>query len=282
MSTTSMLSDQFEVLDVAAAAGDYAAAQPFPHAVLDGLLDPTMLGEAIDAFPAADDDGWTHYLHVNERKHGHTHMDQWPGPIQALATTLMSDRFVTFLEQLTGISGLLADPAFDGGGLHRSERGGYLNIHADFSKHHVRRDWKRRVNVLVYLNDEWDDAWGGQLELWDQAMTECVHRVSPRANRMVVFTTTATSYHGHPEPLGCPPGTARKSLALYYFTPGSADRAETTHYRSRPTDGWKRAAIYLDGKVLRAYDVVKRRTGMGDRLISRVLGSLRSRRGRRS
>ena len=61
----------------------------------------------------------------------------------------------------------------DGGGLHQTLRGGHLNIHADFTTHHVHEHWARRVNILLYLNEEWHDDWGGRLELWDRDMTAC-------------------------------------------------------------------------------------------------------------
>ncbi len=269
-----VLSDSFAALPVAELAAQYAAAAPFPHAVLDGVIDDSALRAAIAAFPEVDGPGWTHYLHVNERKHGATHLEDWPKPLRDLATALMSQEFIRFLEDLSGIDGLLADPSLDGGGLHRSEPGGFLNIHTDYTKHHTHPDWKRRVNVLLYLNDDWREEWGGHLELWTPDMTRCVERVQPRANRMVIFSTSDTSYHGHPVPLTCPPDQARKSLALYYFTAGSDEPARTTHYRARPEDGARRVLIYVDGKVLRLYDMIKRRTGVSDATVSRWLARL--------
>src|SRR5581483_6543461 len=113
--------------------------------------------------------------------------------------------------------GLIPDPYFTGGGLHQIERGGYLKIHADFDRHE-KLGLQRRLNVLVYLNRDWDESYGGALELWDRAMTHPVVRVLPVFNRCVVFSTTDQSYHGHPEPLTCPPDRRRRSLALYYYT----------------------------------------------------------------
>lgn len=256
----------------------YRSAQPFPHGAYDGLIDPEAITAAMEVFPGPDAPGWTHYVHFNERKHANTRLDSWPEPLQVLATELMSPEFVGFLEQLTGIDGLLADPEMDGGGLHMTEPGGHLNIHADYTKHHTHPDWQRRVNVLLYLNAEWDPEWGGALELWSTDMSTRVTAITPAANRMAIFTTTSTSYHGHPEPLRSPAGVPRRSLALYYFTAGSHEPARTTHYRSRPTDGWRKVLIYLDGKALRAYDLIKRRTGFSDKAVSRILGVMNRRR----
>jgi hypothetical protein len=198
-----------------------------------------------------------------------------------VARELTSPEFVSYLEELTGITGLIPDWSMDGGGLHQTLRGGHLNIHADFTTHHVHENWARRVNVLLYLNEEWYDDWGGQLELWDQEMRECRARVTPQGNRMLVFTTSVDSYHGHPDGLTCPPGEARRSMALYYFTEERAPVRRSTHYRARPEESTgKRAAIAADRVLLDAYDRVKRRLGISDEAAHRVLDRLHRLRGR--
>ena len=131
--------------------------------------------------------------------------------------SLNSGPFLAFLERLTGINGLIADPHLRGGGVHIIRRGGKLGIHADFN-HHKRLKVFRRLNLLLYLNREWDEAWGGHLELWNRDKTRCCRRIAPVFNRTVIFDTSNFSYHGHPEPLECPQDESRKSLALYYYT----------------------------------------------------------------
>ena len=130
------------------------------------------------------------------------------------------------------------------------------------------------VNLLLYLNPTWESAWGGQLQLWSKDMQRAVTRVEPTGNRLFIFTTDEHSYHGHPEPLAVPPGLARQSLALYYFTEEDHVLARSTTYRARPTDGWRGISIYLDTKALAGYDVVKRRLRLSDEAISRTLGWL--------
>ena len=250
---------------------EYRDAHPFPHIVLDDLLDPDTFRTAVSEFPTVDGDHWTSYLHVNERKHGNTHLDTWGPTLQSVADALMSPPFLAFLEELTGIPGLLPDPTFDGGGLHRTTAGGFLNIHTDFTAHHTNPTWHRRVNLLLYLNAEWDEAWGGHLELWEPDMRACAERVLPKGNRAVIFSTTERALHGHPTPLAAPEGIARQSMALYYFTEGARPVIKATDYRARPEDGAKRVLIWLDKKSLRGYDVVKRRLGISDAAISRVL-----------
>ncbi len=148
-----------------------------------------------------------------------------------------SSAVINFLEELTGIDGLIPDPHFEGGGLHQIEPGGYLDVHVDFNFHH-RLKLDRRLNLILYLNKNWKEEYNGHLELWNRDMTQCVQRVAPIFNRCVVFSTTDFSYHGHPDVLQSPPGVTRKSLALYYYSNGRPDEersdAHSTIFRNRP------------------------------------------------
>jgi hypothetical protein len=249
----------------------YASARPFPHVVLDDVLAVEDFDAAVSEFPAIDDPGWTGYLHINEMKYANARPDTWGPTLQRIATALCSDEFVELLGRLTGFQGLLADESMDGGGLHQTLRGGFLNVHTDFTTNHRVRNWRRRVNVLLYLNHAWSSEWGGSLEFWDATVSACVRSVEPWGNRMVIFTTSDDAYHGHPTPLRCPDGEARRSLALYYFTEEDRPRRRATQYRSRPRDGLKGAAIWMDRQALQAYDLIKMRFGLTDRVASRTL-----------
>jgi hypothetical protein len=249
----------------------FSAADPFPHVVLDDVLRPEAFEAAAAAFPKVGDPFWKGYLHVNETKYGNTYPETWAPELQDVARALTSPEFVGFLSELTGIPGLLADWTMDGGGLHQTLRGGHLNIHTDFSTHHVHENWARRVNILLYLNTDWSDDWGGHLELWDERMTGRVAAVTPRGNRVLVFETSDRSLHGHPDPLTCPEGVARRSMALYYFTEEEATVRRSTGYRARPEDGMKRYAIWADRHAVDVYDRVKRRLGWRDDRIQVLL-----------
>jgi hypothetical protein len=258
----------------------YATAEPFPHIVVDDFLPDDVFRAAAAEFPPIDRSEWTSYVHVNERKYGNPHPESWGPTLRGVARDLTSDQMIAWLQELTGFPALLADWSMDGGGLHQTFRGGHLNLHADFTAHHTHRNWRRRANLLLYLNTTWDDSWGGHLELWDAERTQCVEKVAPRGNRAVIFTTDAESYHGHPDPLRCPPDEARRSLALYYFEEQDNPLTQSTDYRARPTDKARRVAIYLDKQVVHAYDVIKRRFGLPDDMADRTLRVL-DRRGRR-
>jgi hypothetical protein len=257
----------------------YAAAQPFPHVVLDDVLVPEVFERAAAEFPGLRDETWNGYIHVNETKYSNTRPETWGPTLQAVGREFCSPRFVRFLVDLTGIEDLIPDWSMDGGGLHQTLRDGHLNIHADFSTHHTHENWARRVNILLYLNDEWHDDWGGKLELWDKDMTACQDRVTPAGNRMLVFTTSHDSFHGHPDGLACPPDVARRSMALYYFTEEDHVVRRSTTYRARPEDGWRRLLISADRWALDLYDRAKRRLGISDDTVQTVMERLPRRKG---
>jgi hypothetical protein len=261
-------------------AARYRGASPYPHIVLDDFLETGVVESAAEEFPPLDPATWNNYLHVNERKFSNTDPTTWGPTLQAILEQLNSPRFVRIVEQLMGTEHLFADPSLEGGGLHQSGTGGFLNIHADFTVHPHNRKWQRRANLLLYLNEDWQPEYGGDLELWSADMKQCVERVSPVANRVLIFSTDPTSFHGHPEPMRCPPEVARRSLALYYFSLEDDPVVRSTDYRARPGDGSRSILIYADKQMLRAYDWAKRRLGLTDQMASRLL-AFRDRIGRK-
>ena len=263
--------DRFE-RDIQHLRSTYQSAQPYPHIVIDDFLEPAAAAAAMAEFPPLAPDQWTNYLHVNERKFSNTDPATWGPSLRAILDELNSPRFVAFIGDLLGMDNLIADPSLEGGGLHQSTRGGFLNIHSDYTVHPHNRTWQRRVNLLLYLNEDWLPEYGGDLELWSADMKRCVESVRPMANRVLIFTTDATSFHGHPEPMTCPEGMARRSLALYYFSVEKDPLVRSTEYRPRPGDGARSILIFADTKMLRAYDWAKRHLGISDETASKVLG----------
>lgn len=215
----------------------YASAHPFPHIVMDDFLPEAVLDEVLAEFPKPRDADWFAFDSPLERKLATKDDTVMGDATRHLLAELNSSAFVDFLERLTGIEGLVPDPHLAGGGLHQIERGGHLKVHADFNRH-PRLGLERRLNVLIYLNRGWQEVYGGAFELWDRDMSRCEQRVLPVFNRCVVFSTTSTSFHGHPEPLNCPPGETRKSMALYYYSrdrpPEEARAAHNTLFKARP------------------------------------------------
>jgi Rps23 Pro-64 3,4-dihydroxylase Tpa1-like proline 4-hydroxylase len=249
--------------------------KPYPHLHLKGLLDPEIAAEMSREFPGLETDAWTRYKHQNENKLGLTKRELFPTRIADVVDELNSPEFVDWLSAVTGIPGLLADHTLEGGGLHQSGPGGFLNVHTDFRTHHYHKNWRRRVNLILYLNPHWDERWGGAIELWDRDVRECGVKIPPLLNDALIFETNEISYHGFPEPLHCPQGQSRKSLALYYYTIDHNVTARSTNYRARPKDGAvKSALIWLDKEAVDLYSRAKARFGFSDEVASKILGFL--------
>jgi hypothetical protein len=222
---------------------EYKNAQPYPHIQIDNFFPEAILDHVLEDFPRENVDGVIRFDKgyvggKSKVQFNPTYLSS--AYIKELFYFFNSEAFVEFVEGITEIDGLIPDPFFEGAGLHEISSGGKLGIHADF-RIQRRLCLHRRVNVLIYLNKNWDPQWGGELELWDKEMTEKVKAIKPLFNRCVIFNTDADSFHGHPNALNTPEGITRKSIALYYYTASKAIFNEvadsSTDYRARPEDG---------------------------------------------
>jgi hypothetical protein len=228
----------------------YRTADPFPHAVIDGLVPAAVLDAVLAEFPGPGDQGWFRFDSQRERKLASAHERGIGDATLDLLNALNSATFLRFLEELTGIAGLVPDPWFLGGGLHQIEPGGYLDVHADFNLH-PHTGLERQLNLLLYLNRDWAPEYGGQLELWSHDMRAKVVGIEPVFNRIVIFTTNEMSYHGHPEPLRCPEGRTRRSLALYYYALPSEPTsvAHNTLFQDRGQSEIPAISVRVGGRI---------------------------------
>ena len=216
----------------------YANNVPFPHIAIDNLFPEALLEDVLKDVQSLEHP-------IAKNFYGSVKKYATPDP-QAMGPTarrflldLCSARFCQFLEALTGIEGVIPDPHFEGGGVHEISRGGFLKMHTDFNWN-KKLKLDRRLNMLIYLNQDWQESWGGHLELWDSEMQSQFIKIPPAFNKTVIFSTTDHSYHGHPNPLECPEGVNRRSLALYYYSNGRPQeevqffQSAGTHYKERP------------------------------------------------
>lgn len=229
-------------------AAQYRNAEPYPHIVLDNLFPQDVLEQILAEFPKPGEVDWQKFDSPTEKKLGFKIDNKIGTTTRNFLWYLNSAEVLNFLERLTGIPALIPDPYYHGGGLHQMERGGLLKIHADFNWH-KKLEIHRRINLLIYLNKDWKDEYGGHLEMWDRDMTACRNKVLPLFGRVVIFNTTDQANHGLPDPLQCPEGTSRKSLALYYYTSRPAEgeqesvTAHGTLFRRRDAKEWSSLGI---------------------------------------
>jgi hypothetical protein len=232
---------------------EYRSAFPYPHITFENFLPEATARAVRDAFPGPDEIQWTRFKNAREVKLASNQEVEIPPAIRNVLYALNSATFLKFLEELTGIDDLIPDPQFVGGGMHQIVRGGKLGVHVDFNKHpHTKLD--RRLNLLIYLNEDWEEEYGGHFELWDPEGNVCCKRVLPVYNRCVIFSTTEVSYHGHPTPLQCPPGWSRKSIALYYYSNGrpapESAASHSTVFIEQPTPRSVWSTLTAAGKTV--------------------------------
>jgi len=197
----------------------FAAAQPYPHMILDDFLEDELAAECAKDFPALNDPIWHIYNNPIEKKWVCNRIgDLKSRALSRVFETLQSAAWCRFLSELTNIEALESDPLLHGGGLHLHPKGTKLDMHLDYSLHPILHK-ERRLNLILYLVDpEWRDEYDGALQLWDERMERCVTRVIPKFNRAVIFRVSDISYHGVPDEIACPEHMSRKSLATYYLT----------------------------------------------------------------
>jgi hypothetical protein len=205
--------------------------------VIDGLIDPALVAKA-----EMEELGPGLALQPHRsRREFKSESPRVSGPAaEELLDHLSSQPFCDFLEQLTGIQGLIPDPSHLWAGINVGPPGSFQAVHADFQKH-LAENWYNRVVVLLYLNSDWREDYGGMLELWPTDMTACGRRIHPVAGRLVIFETLPTHLHGVPDPVRCPDDRARLTLISRYYTtyPSPEARRQLTLKRPRrPQDPW--------------------------------------------
>ncbi len=217
-------------------------AKPFRHVTIDGFLDADRCEALLADFPpfdpkrATDERGRTGRKAVLER------VSQISPAYAAFYRYINSPPFLDAMSALTGIPDLIADETLFGGGTHENLDGQSLDVHIDFNIDE-RRMLHRRVNLLLYLNKEWDERWGGAIELHSDPRNPAADEFTaflPLFNRAVIFETSEYSWHGFRR-IELPPGRerlSRKSFSIYLYTKDrpAADVAapHTTFYVPRP------------------------------------------------
>lgn len=213
----------------------YRSADPFPHIAIDDFVSPEILEMCLEQFPKERDPDSRTFDRAQERYKTSYNPDYLTPEVRSFFYSLNSRPFIQFLENMSGVKGLIPDPYFLGGGFHETRTGGHLDVHADFNLHKPMH-LERRLNLLIYLNKGWRLEYGGGLELWDEKMASCIQEICPEFGRCVVFSTNDTSFHGHPKPVNHPDGASRRSIALYYYTAtwDESSREKTTQFKARP------------------------------------------------
>ena len=193
---------------------------PFGHFYVDNFFSDALIQKCLENFPNSNDSWWERSddagIEIKWRSTWESEFDIPEGIVDAVRI-MNSSYFLRALSKKLGIPKLVPDPYFSGWGLNETQKNGLLDIHID-GNYHDASGLNRRVNVILYLNPDWNETWGGEFEVWDNKWENCINKIAPKCNRIVVFDTHDYSYHGSPNPLNCPKDDSRKSIILYYYT----------------------------------------------------------------
>jgi Rps23 Pro-64 3,4-dihydroxylase Tpa1-like proline 4-hydroxylase len=203
--------------------------EPFPHLVFEGLFSPVLLELMYEDFNHLKKDELRVYNNMNEKKMGTLPFTRLGHASELYFQTVHSAPFINFLEQITGIEGLIIDPGLSNGGLHAIPTGGKFAMHVDFNQHEITK-LDNRLVFITYLNKDWLPAYGGALELWSQEEEKCAVEVHPVFGRSALFAHSSRSLHGHPTPVDAPNGRPRRSAATYYYSNGRSDGESTSFH----------------------------------------------------
>lgn len=216
--------------------------------VIDNFFDEDTANELADSFYSYDDERWLTRNHSEfEEKLLSTHWDWYPGIFYKTFFDLASQDFVNILEELTGIDNLIADYGLHAGGMHLHASNGRLNLHQD-AKVHPKLGLVRKLNIIVYLNKNWQYSWGGELEFWDDVdgdPNKKIVSVSPMFNRAVIFQTDGDFWHGLPEMIAAPNEENRQSIAMFYYVKNDGTADIVTRSRFALTDEQKKDATLV-------------------------------------
>ena len=243
----------------------------FRHVVIDNFFEKLVAKSLLKAKQNINNSD-IFYHHVNEKKEAISKIENMPSEIATVMHYLNSSIFLSKLESLTGYKNLIPDFELNGGGIHITRNGGYLEPHLDFKTHPIKKKWKRVLNLIIYLNENWEDNFNGHLCLYNIKDRSIINKIAPLFNRAVLFETNELSIHGHPDKLNTPHNIYRVSLALYYYIHEENISSRSTQYFSTPSDSRFRAvAKFFDNYMLSIYHFLRTKGLINDKFLSSII-----------
>ncbi len=199
---------------------EYQSGVPFRYVMFENFFLMNKAEEIYLNYPVIEKGKWDGTTYIDQKNKFQKTEFEKDSIMDRVFRELNSLEFTNWLQELTGLEEkIIGDEELFGGGLHQSINDAFLNVHVDYNIH-PKTKYHRRLNVLVYMNKDWKDEYGGHVEFWDltQGKKKVIGKYAPTFNRCVIFETNEISFHGHPKPLKTPEGINRKSIATYYYT----------------------------------------------------------------
>ncbi|MCB0706124.1 MAG: 2OG-Fe(II) oxygenase [Saprospiraceae bacterium] len=213
---------------------EFSKGKPYKHIIIDNFLQEDVADALYKNFPKVTELR-KHYKGINENKSEGSSFEEYDSRFPIVLEAIKSKEFTHWLEQVVQIDNLLLPDDHRGAGVHQGRNSSFLDVHVDFSVHPIL-NMHRRLNLLIFLNKNWKEEYGGLLELWNEDVTVLEKEVMPSYNRAVIFETTDTSYHGY-DVITIPEDETRKSIYSYYYSPlAPGVKYHDTIFKPRPSD----------------------------------------------
>lgn len=225
---------------------DESAAE-IAHFVLDDLLPENLVNSIYRNFPNAKNTR----LKKNLREHKHVayQMNNYASILEEVIYAFQDARVVQCISEICDLKQLEADKNLYAGGLSLMSQGHFLNPHLDNSHDKDRARW-RVLNLLYYVTPNWQESYGGHLELWPNGLTASPIGIPCQFNRLVVMATHQRSWHSVRK-VGATP-IQRCCVSNYYFSDSpiiSGDQFHITSFRGRPTERAKDVLLRIDTRL---------------------------------
>jgi Rps23 Pro-64 3,4-dihydroxylase Tpa1-like proline 4-hydroxylase len=217
--------------------------QAAPYFVIDDLLPLDLARDIHAAFPATA--GMMLRKSLRERKYVTAQMDRCNALLEEAIFAFHDARIVALVSELTGIRQLEPDHQLYAGGISLMDQGHFLNPHLDNS-HDKSRQRYRALNLLYYASPEWQESWGGSLEVWPNGPRQAPVAVPCLFNRLVVMGTTRRSWHSVSR---IEVDRPRCCVSNYYFSavsPEAEDYFHITSFRGRPEQPLRDLFLRMD------------------------------------
>jgi len=184
--------------------------KPYRYVVIDNFFTDEVANQLCDDYPSEDDRRWYRFRDkiegiknvLEQGMYGISKKEDMSNLWVDALLKINSIEYCKIVEQITGLSKIIPDIHNDGigqwTGLRTMKKGSYQLIHSD-ARLHPHLKLEKKLTIVGWLNRDWKESDSGYLEVWNDEMTECIEKVDPLFNRVILFENTEKSYHGVPE-----------------------------------------------------------------------------------
>ncbi len=222
---------------------DFSKQNQINSCYIDDLLPIEIAEEIYSKFPSPEE--MAIHKSLRENKRVAAQMDLYDPLLEEIVFAFQDERIVKVAEEITGLKEMVPDENLYAGGISLMAKNNFLNPHLDNS-HDNERKMYRVLNLLYYVTPDWEEGYGGNLELWDKGVKNKQRTVFAKFNRLVLMITNKTSYHSVSKVIH---EGKRCCVSNYYFSNIAAEPSKYFHVTSfygRPEQPFRDVLLRLD------------------------------------